>query len=180
MTGRNMGHFARILVALVLLAGVHSSAAVSKDSERAYVPDGAWLATGTVGGTRIPYMDTYISYVEANGTRGTVLCTLPLPRLNLPLGPDGAWISVIGTQTAHGEWMRVSKNAFTFTAWRILLDPDGHAVGWARFWGTNQVDAPDHFSGTINAVFYTGDLVPLLMPPLTATTEATRIVAENQ
>ncbi|HSL22691.1 MAG TPA: hypothetical protein VK886_14250 [Vicinamibacterales bacterium] len=181
MTGTNTGRFARILVALVLLVGVPSSAAVIQDdTERAYLPDGAWLATGTFGGARIPYMDTYISYGNAHGTKGSVLCTLPFGSLDLPLGPGGAWISVIGTQSGHGEWMRVSKNVFAFTVWRILVDSDGHAVGWARFWGTNQVDAPDHFSGTMNALFYTKELVPLPMPPLTATTEATRIVVENQ
>ena len=67
-------------------------------------------------------MDTYASLQNQHSLKGTVICTLnlrlPFP---LPLGPDGTLISVIGTQTAQGNWTRVEKNVYAFTAWRILL-----------------------------------------------------------
>ena len=102
----------------------------------AELPAGRDLArlaiTGNVKG---PFMDTYASHQNLHGWSCTVVCTLAQGRVLLPLGPGGALISVTGTQTGQGNWMRVEKNLYAFTAWRILTDPDGKAAGWAQFWG---------------------------------------------
>lgn len=180
MTSVNVGRLARFLIAVVVLVGVSGAPSAAQRWEPTYTPDGAWLATATLGDATIPFMDIYTSHPNLHARQGTVLCTLSLPRLDLPLGPGGESISVIGTQAGHGSWTRVGKNVFAFTAWRILLDLDGNAVGWARFWGTIRPDSPDHFSGTMNAAFYTKDFVALPMPPFTLTTEGTRVTVEGQ
>lgn len=181
MIGISLRAFPRILTPAVVLAMMIGSASAGQDSEPTYPPDGTWLAVGTFGGLRLPFMDTYASLQKQPSVNGTVICTLnfrlPFP---LPLGPGGEPISVIGTQTGQGNWTRVAKNVYTFTAWRILLGPNGNAVGWAKFWGSIRPTAPDHFFGDINAAFYTLDFVALPMPPISAATEGWRVEVEDR
>jgi hypothetical protein len=125
-------------------------------------------------------MDTYASHQNLHGWSGTVVCTLAQGRVLLPLGPGGALISVTGTQTGQGSWMRVEKNVYAFTAWRILTDPDGKAAGWAQFWGSIRPDAPDHFLGEISAAFYTLDFVALPIPSPPTPTEGWRVAVKAQ
>lgn len=181
MIGVTHRTFPRILTAAVVLALTTGSARAGQDSEPTYAPDGTWLAVGTFGALKLPFMDTYASLHEQHSVNGTVICTLNfrVPFL-LPLGPDGAPISVIGTQTGQGNWTRLEKNVYAFTAWRILLGPNGNAVGWAKFWGSIRPDAPDHFVGEISAAFYTPDFVALPLPPISATTEGWRVEVEDQ
>ena len=173
--------FSKVLSAVVVLAMMTGSVHASQDPEPSYPPDGTWVAFGSLGGLKIPFMDTYASLRNQHSLKGTVICTLNM-RLpfQLPLAPDGTLISVIGTPTGQGNWTRVEKNVYAFTAWRILLGPNGNAVGWAKFWGSIRPDAEDHFFGEINAGFYTLDFVPLLAPPMSAATEGWRVVVEVQ
>jgi hypothetical protein len=82
--------------------------------------------------------------------------------------------------TGQGSWTRVEKNVYAFAAWRILLGPNGNAVGWAKFSGSIRPDAPDHFFGEINVGFYTLDFVAVPAPPMSAATEGWRVAVEDQ
>lgn len=178
----NMRGFSKV-VSIVVLAMTTSSAHARQDSqasEPTYLPEGTWLAFATTGTVKRPFMDTYASAQNQHGSRGTLVCTLAQGRIMLPLGPQGALISVTGTQTGQGSWTRVQKNVYGFTAWRILTDPDGKGVGWVKFWGEIRPDAPDHFLGEISAAFYTLDFVALPIPSVPTPTEGWRVAVEAQ
>jgi hypothetical protein len=172
--------FSRVLSTVVVLAMMAGSAHAGQDPEPNYTPDGTWLVFATQGNVQRPFMDTYASLRNQHGLRGTVICTLAQGRILLPLGPQGALISVTGTQTGQGSWMRVQKNVYAFTVWRILTDPDGKAVGWVQFWGEIRPDAPDHFLGEISAAFYTLSFVALPIPSMPVPTEGWRVAVEGQ
>jgi hypothetical protein len=176
----NIRVFSRVLSTLVVLAMMTGSTHARQDPEPNYLPDGTWLGFATQGAVKRPFMDTYASLQNQHGLRGTVDCTLAQGRILLPLGPQGASISVTGTQTGQGSWMRVRKNVYAFTVWRILTDPEGKAAGWVKFWGEIRPDAPDHFFGEISAGFYTLDLEPLPIPPMPVPTEGWRVAVEGQ
>jgi hypothetical protein len=176
----NIRGFSKVLSAVVVLVMMTGSAHAGQDPGPAYPLDGTWLVFATSAGVTRPYMDTYASHRNLHGLRGTVVCTLPQGRILLPLGPDGGLISVTGTQTGQGSWLRVQKNVYAFTAWRLLTGPDGKAVGWVKFWGSIKPDAPDHFLGEINAAFYTLDFVALPIPPMPVPTEGRRVTVEVQ
>jgi hypothetical protein len=124
--------------------------------ERSYSPEGAWFCTGVIPGIPhpVPWMDTYTSDSNRPGVSGTVLCTLNAGKSPSPMG----MVSV--TSTAHGSWIRTGKNKFAFTAWRIIMDANGTAVGNAKFWGTVTVGAENESSGTLNADYYDSNGVP--------------------
>lgn len=176
----NIRGFSKVLSTVVVLALMTGSTHARQDPEPNYLPDGTWLGFATQGTVKRPFMDTYASLQNQHGLRGTVVCTLAQGRILLPLGPEGALISVTGTQTAQGNWSRVEKNVYAFTAWRILTDPDGKGVGWIQFWGEIRPDAPDHFLGEISAAFYTLDFVALPIPPMSVPTEGWRVAVQGQ
>lgn len=176
----NMRGLSKVLSAVVVLAMITGSAHAGQDPEPTYPPEGTWLAFATQGNVKRPFMDTYASLQNQHGLRGTVVCTLAQGRILLPLGPQGALISVTGTQTGQGSWIRVEKNVYAFTAWRILTDPDGKGVGWVKFWGEIRPDAPDHFLGEISAAFYTLDFVALPISAMPVPTEGWRVAVEGQ
>ena len=133
MSGMNAGRFAPLLTAPVVFFGAPGSAVAAQGSERTYLPDGGWLATATkegpMGVQTFPFMDIYTSHPNLRGKQGSVVCTLSLPGFDVPLGPDGAWISVLGTQTGHGSWTRVNKNLFAQSGCaRPLLRDDERRV----------------------------------------------------
>jgi hypothetical protein len=176
----NIRGFSKVLSAVVVLAMMTGSAHAGQDPQPNYLPDGTWLAFATQGNVKRPFMDTYASLQNQHGLRGTVICTLGQGWNHLPLGPQGALISVTGTQTGQGSWTKVQKNVYAFTAWRILTDTDGKGVGWVQFWGEIRPDAPDHFLGEINAAFYTLDFVALPIPPMPVPTEGWRVAVRGQ
>ena len=176
----NIRGFSRVFSAVVVLAMMTGAAHAGQDPERNYLPEGTWLYFATQGNVKRPFMDTYASLPNQHGLRGTVVCTLAQGRIMLPLGPGGALMSVTGTQTGQGSWMRVEKNVYAFTAWRILTDPDGKGVGWIQFWGEIRPDGPDHFLGQISAAFYTLDFVALPIPPTPVPTEGWRVAVQGQ
>lgn len=120
-----------------------------------FSPEGAWFCTAKLPGVPVPvpYMDIYTSNSNGSEASGTVLCTLSVGKFASPMG------IVSMTQAGHGNWIRIGKNKFAFTAWRIIIDADGHPVGTAKFWGTLTATAHDETSGTMNAEYYgpTGD-----------------------
>jgi hypothetical protein len=154
MIARNRGILLS-LVAIVALAAVSVSASLSQ--EPSYSPDGAWFATGDMGGgMALPFMDIYTSNPTTQGRSGTVLCTLSAPAFPTPYGKLNA------TTTGHGNWTRVSKNEFAFTVYRIMVDAEptrmpGAPMGTIKFWGTITVTGPDAFVGTMNAEYYGPD-----------------------
>jgi hypothetical protein len=122
-------------------------------------------------------MDIYTSNPTSLGMAGTVLCTLSVPAFQTPYGRLNM------TAAGHGNWIRVARNQFAFTVWRILIDadptnqvPDGAAMGTARFWGTITATGPDTFVGTMNAEYYGPDGQPFLT--VSFTTAGTRIAVQ--
>ena len=175
----NSRGFSKALSVVVVLVMMTGSSDAGQDPEPNYLPDGTWLLF-TTQDPRRPYIDTYTSLQNQHGSRGTVVCTLAQGRRMLPLGPEGALISVTGTQTGQGNWTRVEKNVYAFTAWRILTDPDGKGVGWVQFWGKIKPDAPDHLLGEISARFYTLDFVALPISSVPVPTEGWRVAVVDQ
>jgi hypothetical protein len=150
-----------MLLALAMVAWVAmtGSALWAQTPGPSYSPEGAWLAQATITGfpTATPYMDTYTSDSTNQGRSGTVLCTLPFGKSLSPLG------IITLTASGHGNWVRIDKNKFAFTAWRFLLNADtGQVVGTAKFWGTVTVETKDTFTGTMNAQYYRSDGTPLV------------------
>jgi hypothetical protein len=145
--------------------------------ERSYSPEGAWFCTGVIPGIPrpVPWMDIYTSDSNKPGVSGTVLCTLPVGKSPSPMG----MVSV--TSTAHGNWIRIGKNKFAMTAWRIIVDANGMAVGTAKFWGTLTVGAENEASGTLNAEYYDSNGVPYYsMKGGTSTGKRIEVVVEEQ
>jgi len=140
-------------VAMIVACAVTSVPALSaQDGEPSYSLDGAWFGWATIEGLQpFPFMDIYSSDSGNPGRSGPVLCTLSTGVIPGPVGP-----LVSGTQSAHGNWIRVAKNKFAFTAWKILLNEAGQPVGMAKFWGSVTAKASDTFTGTVNAAFYYG------------------------
>lgn len=96
--------------------------------------EGAWIGTATIPGLPpTPSMDTFTSNTATPGREGSFLCTIPPFRLPNPENPIG-WLT--STPSAHGNWLRVGKSKYDYTAWRIMMDQDGVPVGQARFSGT--------------------------------------------
>ena len=184
MIARNRGILLS-LIAIVALAAVSVSAALSQEPEPSYSPDGAWFATADMGGgMTLPFMDIYTSNPTTPGRSGTVLCTLSAPASEMPL-PYG---KLNATTTGHGNWIRVSQNRFAFTVYRILIDADparmpGVPMGTIKFWGTITVTGPDAFVGTMNAQYYAygpgGQQLPL-MAFERITTAGKRIAVETE
>ncbi len=149
MKRRNM------LMAPAIVAGalIWSSALLAQDPEMEDSPQGAWFAWATIEGfpRQIPFMDTYTSDAQNQGRSGTVFCTLSVGKFVSPMGEVGV------TPSAQGNWVRIAKNTFAFTAWRILVDADGRPVGTAKFWGTVSMQGTDSFTGTMNMAFYAPD-----------------------
>ena len=181
MIGVYIRGFCKVLPVIVILAMTAGFSRAGQNADPTYPVDGTWLAFGTLGPLKLPFMDTYASLKNQHSVKGTVVCTLNLRvPFTLPLGPEGTPINVIGTQTGQGHWQRVEKTVYAFTAWRILLGPNGNAVGWAKFWGSTRPDAHDHFLGEINIAFYTLDFVAVPAPAMSASTEGWRVAVEAQ
>ena len=138
------------LIGIFVFAGISLCASLSQDSERSYSPEGAWFCSVKFPGspTPVPYMDLYTSDSNKPGVSGTVLCTLSVGSFPSPMG------LVSMTQAGHGNWIRIAKDRFAFTAWRIIVDTLGHPVGTAKFYGSVTVIAENEIAGTMNAEYY--------------------------
>ena len=138
------------LAVIAMFAGISLYASLYQDTERSYSPEGAWFCSVKFPGspTAVPYMDLYTSDSNKPGVSGTVLCTLSVGSFPSPMG------LVSMTQAGHGNWIRIAKDKFAFTAWRIIVDTVGHPVGTAKFYGSVTVIAENEISGTMNAEYY--------------------------
>ena len=151
------------LAVIAMFAGISLYASLYQDTERSYSPEGAWLMNGVVNGQPFLWMDTYTSNSNNPAVSGTVLCTLPAGNNQ--------------TQSGHGNWIRIGKNKFAFTAWRFMTGADGKPVGKAKFWGTVTLDAENQMSGTMNAQYYWLNGAPI-GPALSGTSTGTLIEVE--
>jgi hypothetical protein len=154
------------VLGLFVLTGISLFASSYQDEESSYSPEGAWLMNGVVAGQPYLWMDTYTSNSTKPGISGTVLCTMP---------------GSIATQSGHGTWIRIAKNAFAITTVRILIGPDGQPAGTAKFWGTVKVRA-DEMSGTLSAQYFSlsGDPISPVIGPGTSTGKRIEVTVEDQ
>ncbi len=131
------------MLAVIAIAALSGSGLMAQQPDPSHTPEGAWLMTGTFGpGSTFLWMDTYTSDSTNQGRSGTVLCTLP---------------NATSTHSGHGVWVRIDKNRFAFTAWRIMVVPNSQPVqpvGMAKYWGTVTITGSDTMTGTLNARFY--------------------------
>jgi len=141
-----------MLPALAIVAGAAMCppAVTAQGPEPSYSLDGAWFGQATLAGNPrpIPFMDIFTSDPNNPGQSGTVLCTLQVASIQSPMGVVNL------TPTGHGNWMRIDKNKFAFTAWRILMDTNGRAISRAKFWGSVTLQAYDTINGTMNFAYY--------------------------
>ncbi|MFN0168196.1 MAG: hypothetical protein ACKV22_17360 [Bryobacteraceae bacterium] len=144
-----------ILLALAMVAGAAMcpSALVAQGPEPSYSLEGAWFGQASFPGAPrpVPFMDIFTPDPNNHGQSGSVLCTLQVGKIQSPMG------LVSLTPTGHGNWVRIDKNKFVFTVWRILADADGRPVSTAKFWGTVTVETNDTHSGTMNFEYYDQD-----------------------
>jgi hypothetical protein len=119
-----------------------------------------------------PTLDTFISNAQRHGVEGSFLCTIPVTgAMPSPFGP----LKV--TPTGHGNWVRIAKNRYAFTAVRTIYTEAGGGtfVGWAKFWGTVTPVSNKELTGTFNAMYYLADGTPMMPQPLTGTLERHRV-----
>ena len=113
-------------------------------------------------------MDTFTSNAQRHGVEGTFLCTIP------------AEIAGSQTPSGHGNWVRIAKNKYAFTAVRAIMN-GATLLGWAKFWGTITPVSDDELTGTINAQFYrpTGRRCPRCSPAPSSGTGSTSPSSSN-
>jgi hypothetical protein len=142
-----------LAVAIAASAAMLGSSLLAQQGESSYSLEGAWFGQATfVGIPRpIPFMDIFTSDPNNPGQSGSVLCTLQVAAVQSPMG------LVSLTPTGHGNWVRIDKNKYAFTAWRILMDANGRPLSRAKFWGTVTVQTNDTIRGTMNFEYYDQD-----------------------
>ena len=153
----------QVVFGIVAFAGISISASSYQDTERQYSIEGAWLCelklSDEPGAPVFRYMDTYVSNSTKPSASGTILCTLHPWDFPSPMG------IVDTTESGQGNWIRIGKNRFAFTVYRIIADAFGMAVGSVKFWGTITVTSEDEFSGTLNATYYDSEDEPFASSP---------------
>lgn len=129
-----------------------------------YALEGAWYGMTNIAGIpATPTLDTFVSNAQRRGVEGTFLCTIP------------ATIAGQQTPAGHGNWVRIGKNTYAFTAMRAIHVPGNpDFIGWAKFWGTLTAVSEDQLTGTMNAQFYQADGTPI-SPLFTGTIERRRV-----
>jgi hypothetical protein len=157
------------VVSVLVAAGITVSAALrapdpSQDGGPVYSLEGAWYGITNFPGTPIPptpTMDTFTSNAQRHGVEGTFLCTIP------------AEIAGGQTPSGHGNWVRIAKNTYAFTALRARME-GATFLGWVKFWGTITPISDHELTGTINAQFFAPNGTPA-SPPFPGTLERHRI-----
>ncbi len=148
--------------ALLLLASPASSQVFADthwpDFTPVYSMEGAWYGTATIAGVMTtPTLDTFANDSRRPGLQGTFLCTIPPGKLTNPTNPSG---QLTTTASGHGNWTRIAKNKYAFTAYRTIFDENGNLFGYSKNWGTITQVSDDEYTGTINAQFTTPDGTP--------------------
>lgn len=171
MTTRKAQLIFAILV-LIVAAGIGASA-VRADGP-IYSMEGAWYGMVSINGLgSTPSLDTFSSNALREGYEGTFLCTIPaVTKMPNPLNPNG-WLAT--TPSGHGNWVRIGKNLYAFTAVRTVFDEKGMLFGWAKFWGTVTPISRNEYTGTMNAQYYLADGTAMFPQPFTGTLHSRRI-----
>jgi hypothetical protein len=157
---------ASLFLTFGLIGMVGASAAQDRDDRdnrgRVYSTEGAWYGIASIVGVGdMQTLDTFTSDAQREGREGTFLCTsqglfkMPHP---LHMGDSNYWTGM--TNSAQGNWVRIDKNKYAFTAIRIVYDQNAVAFGWAKFWGTITPISNDEYTGTLNYQFYYLDGTP--------------------
>jgi hypothetical protein len=156
-------------VSVLAAAGIAASAASGPPDPRqkshpTYSLEGAWYGMTNIAGIPpTPTLDTFVSDAERRGAEGTFLCTIP------------ATIAGQQTPAGHGNWVRVGKNRYAFTAMRAIHVPGSpDFIGWAKFWGTITAVSDSELAGTMNAQFFQADGTPI-SPQYSGTIERHRV-----
>lgn len=163
----------KTLLTIPLLAMLVAVTLAAQVNEPAYKMEGAWSGIVTIPGLGdTPSLDTFVSDAQRQGVQGTFLCTIPaLNKMPNPSNPNG-WLSA--TPAGHGNWVRVGKNRYAFTAVRSIFDQAGQAAGWARFWGIITPISDSEYTGQMNAQYYLLNGTPI-SPVFTGTMHSHRI-----
>src|SRR5579871_6629431 len=166
------GRFMLGLLAAVAFFAVGTS--VAQDRERMYSMEGAWYGAVTLTdlGLTIPTLDTFTSNALKPGMEGTFLCTVPaVTQYPNPGNPNG-WTKQ--TSSGQGNWLRVGRNKYAFTAIRTIYDENGNLFGYAKNWGTITQISKNEYTGTMNVQFYLLDGTPST-PVFTGTLRSQRV-----
>ncbi len=161
-----------VLLAVVLAVGIHRTFA--QQSARVYSMDGAWYGVVSLTdlGISIPTLDTFTSNPLKPGLEGSFLCTVPaVTQYPNPGNPNG-WTRQ--TSPGQGNWVRIGRNKYAFTAVRTIYDENGDLFGRARNWGTITQTSKDEYIGTMNVQFYLADGTPTT-PVFSGTLQSHRV-----
>jgi hypothetical protein len=171
MTSRKARLTFAILAALII-AGIGASAA--QQTGPVYSMEGAWYGLVSISGLgSTPSLDTFTSDAQRQGDAGTFLCTIPaVSKMPNPLNPSG-WLGT--TSSGHGNWVRIGKNRYGFTAVRTIFDENGSLFGWARFWGTITPISDNEYTGLMTAQYFLPDGRAMFPQPFTGTMHSRRI-----
>ena len=168
----NIGRTLLTLAILGLLVAVSVGAAAAQN-EPVYKMEGAWHGIVTVGMMLTPSLDTFTSDAQRQGVEGTFLCTIPaVGKMPNPANPSG-WLAV--SPSGHGNWVRIAKNRYAFTALRSLFDEIGKPVGWAKYWGTITPISDNEYTGTMTVQYYLLNGTAMFPQPFTGTMHSNRI-----
>ncbi len=157
---------------MVIAIGIGTSSA--QGARHTYSLEGAWYGQISASdlGLTIPTLDTFTSNPEKPGMEGTFLCTIPaVPQMANPTNPDGY---LKQTPSGHGNWVRIGRNKYAFTAMRNIFDENGNLFGLAKTWGTITPISKDEYTGTAKFQFYFPDGTPYT-PEFTGTMHSQRV-----
>lgn len=149
-----------ILALLAIIVAVGASTSIAQERERIYSMEGAWSGAVSLTdlGLTIPTLDTFTSNPLKPGMEGTFLCSVPaVTQYPNPLNPNG-WTKQ--TSAGHGNWLRIGRNKYAFTAIRTIFDENGNLFGHAKNWGTITQISKNEYTGTMNVQFYLADGTP--------------------
>jgi hypothetical protein len=172
MTTRNM-RFTIAILAVLITAGV--SASIAQKTEPVHSMEGSWYGIVSITSPTAmstPSLDTFTSDSQRHAVEGTFICTIPaVGKMPNPMNANG-WLST--TASGHGNWVRIGKNKYAFTAARTVFDETGKLFGWAKFWGTITPISDSQYAGTMNAQYYLPNGNPF-SPLFTGTLHSQRI-----
>jgi hypothetical protein len=159
--------FALAIISVLVAGGISAYAAMQEpgrehDPGPAYSLEGAWYGMTSIAGVPpTPTLDTFAANAQRHGVEGTFLCTIP------------AAFAGGETPSAHGNWVRIGKNKYAFTALRAMMN-GATPIGWGKFWGTITAVSRDELTGTINAQLFDLGGTPI-SPQFPGTLERHRI-----
>src|SRR5512135_2856440 len=111
--GLKLGGWWQVLLPIALFA-ILAVLVAAQQSGPVYSVEGAWYDLGGGG------LDTFVSNAQRPGVEGTFLCSVgAVAKVPHPSKPN-VWLSV--TLEGHGNWVRIDKNRFAFTAMRPIMD----------------------------------------------------------